>query len=102
MEETDRKDQAESLRAYTEQGNFKEEVSALDLPPRSEVHNQKQKKAKWRLNTLWIRFLFLIFIIIISLFLTYSYWDEWFGRSDSPVIVEEQQLHDEVEVQIEP
>ncbi|MBA2173840.1 hypothetical protein H0266_02900 [Halobacillus locisalis] len=92
------KDQAESLRTYKEEGGFKEGMDVLDLPPRSEVHQQRTKKTKWKISSMWIRFLFLWFVIIAAILLSFPYWDRWFGSSENPSIIEEHPLHEQVTV----
>lgn len=101
MEKVPKQDQAETLRTYKREGGFEEDISVLDLPPRSEVHQSKPKKTKWKLNILWLRFLFILLIIIISVFLSYPYWGEWFERSDPMMIMDEKPLHEEVTVETE-
>ncbi|MCA0970313.1 hypothetical protein LCM20_06910 [Halobacillus litoralis] len=101
MENRKSQDQAEALRAYKEEEGFQEYVSVLDLPPRSEVHESSKKQTKWKLNILWIRFLFILLILLIAVFLSQPYWGEWFGtfQSENPIIIDEQPLHDEVTVE---
>ncbi|WP_112181206.1 LysM peptidoglycan-binding domain-containing protein [Paraliobacillus zengyii] len=54
-------------------------IDILDLPPRSYVHADKKAKTKWKINFLFIRFLMVLFIIIVGLVLTYQVWgEEWF------------------------
>ncbi|MGV2620312.1 hypothetical protein QRD89_10320 [Halobacillus sp. ACCC02827] len=76
------KDQAEQLRSYAEKEQFQEtEPDVLNLPPRRDTHDSKQSKTKWKVGTLWIRFLLLVFIILICVWLSYPYWDQWFEHS---------------------
>ncbi|WP_117169331.1 LysM peptidoglycan-binding domain-containing protein [Paraliobacillus sediminis] len=54
-------------------------IDILDLPPRSYVHADKKTKTKWKINFLFIRFLVVLFIVIVGLVLTYQVWgEEWF------------------------
>ena len=91
-------DQADSLRTYKEEGGYSEEMDVLDLPPRSEVHQQNVKRAKWKFSSMWVRFLFLLFLIITAILLSLPYWDQWFDSSDDPSMIEEKPLHEQVTV----
>lgn len=54
-------------------------IDVLELPPRSNVHADKKTKTKWKINFLFIRFLLVLFIVIVGLVLTYQVWgEEWF------------------------
>ncbi len=69
------RDQAENLRQSIERKQFKEGqvVEREELPPRSRVHHQKQKKNKWKLKFPVIRLLALFFILLpITIFSIYS------------------------------
>lgn len=92
------KDQADSLRNYKEEGGYREEMDVLDLPPRSEVHQQSVRRTKWKFSTVWIRFLFLLFLIIAAILLSLPYWDQWFDSSEDSSIIEEKPLHEQVKV----
>ncbi|WP_027408624.1 LysM peptidoglycan-binding domain-containing protein [Anoxybacteroides tepidamans] len=82
----DVRDQAEELRKQV--GHFKQKetgnnVDALSLPPRSEVHKQKQakKKTKWKIKYPLIRLLALFFILLPISILSIYY------MNDKPVVV---------------
>jgi LysM repeat protein len=69
------RDQAEKLRQKIDRTQFEEGqvVEREDLPPRSRVHYQKQKKNKWKLKHPVIRLLMLFFILLpITIFSIYS------------------------------
>jgi len=69
------RDQAEKLRQPIEMTQFEEGqvVEREELPPRSRVHYQKQKKSKWKLKHPVIRLLMLFFILLpITIFSIYS------------------------------
>lgn len=70
------RDQAERLRHKIEQikENPRASRASKKLPPRSEVHNQKRKKTKWKLKYPIIRLLVLFFILLpIIIFSIYTY-----------------------------
>ncbi|SFK01309.1 hypothetical protein SAMN04487936_106141 [Halobacillus dabanensis] len=94
------KDQAENLRSYKEEGSFESyEMDVLELPPRKDVH-QGTNRTKWKFSTVWMRFLLVIFIILIIVVLSYRYWDDWFGESLDPDIKKiEKPYHEEVTVE---
>ncbi len=52
------------------------DVDILNLPPRSNVHDDKKKKTKWKISFLFIRFLLVLFLIIVALILTYNKWGD--------------------------
>ncbi|MCA0982990.1 hypothetical protein LCL89_02895 [Halobacillus yeomjeoni] len=82
--------------------NNEGETSVLDLPPRSELHAQKstKKKTKRKPSTIWLRFLFFVFILLVCMILSYNYWDDWIKELDpEPVSGEKQPLHEEVTVE---
>ena len=69
------RDQAEKLRQNIERKQFEEGqvVNREELPPRSRIHHQKQKKNKWKLKYPVIRLLVLFFILLpITIFSIYS------------------------------
>jgi LysM repeat protein len=69
------RDQAEKLRQNIERKQFEEGqvVKREELPPRSRIHHQKQKKNKWKLKYPVIRLLVLFFILLpITIFSIYS------------------------------
>ncbi|SDP44812.1 hypothetical protein [Halobacillus aidingensis] len=94
-------DQAEKLRGNTEDGGFEnEELDILDLPPRKNVHEGRKEKTRWRVNAIWMRFLFVILLILIIVILSYPYWDVWFGQTfPKPAIIEESPYHEQITVE---
>ena len=50
------------------------DADILNLPPRSHVHDDKNKKTKWKISFLFVRFLLVLFLIIVTLILTYNNW----------------------------
>src|SRR3954452_19267277 len=69
------RDQAEKLRQNIERKQFEEGqvVKREELPPRSRIHHQKQKKNKWKLKYPIIRLLVLFFILLpITILSIYS------------------------------
>lgn len=95
------KDQAENLRSYKEEGSFdRNEMDVLELPPRKDVH-QGKPRTKWKLSTVWMRFLLVIFLILIMVILSYRYWDDWFGEKllESDLQKNETPYHEEITVE---
>ena len=69
------RDQAEKLRRKIDKSTFEEGqmVDREELPPRSRVHEQKEKKNKWKLKYPVIRLLVLFFLLLpITIFSIYS------------------------------
>lgn len=54
------------------------EIDVLDLPPRSEIHQNKSKKTRLKINLIFLRFLLILFLLIIILVITYQYWGKDF------------------------
>ncbi|PLR99780.1 LysM peptidoglycan-binding domain-containing protein [Bacillus sp. T33-2] len=70
------RDQAERLRKKIDRNREHAPVKADKLPPRSELHRQKQSKNKWKLKYPVLRMLVLFFILLpISIFSAYNYLD---------------------------
>ncbi|RDY70124.1 hypothetical protein ACJA3J_11505 [Halobacillus sp. SY10] len=94
-------EQGENLRGNTEDGGFEnEELDILDLPPRKDVHEGRKEKTRWRVNAIWMRFLFVILLILIIVILSYPYWDVWFGQTfPKPDIIEESPYHEQITVE---
>ncbi|WP_226034655.1 LysM peptidoglycan-binding domain-containing protein [Aquibacillus saliphilus] len=53
-----------------------EDVDILNLPPRSQTHINKKTSVKWKISFPLIRFLFVLFILIVFMVLTYHIWGE--------------------------
>ncbi|WP_186577835.1 LysM peptidoglycan-binding domain-containing protein [Aquibacillus kalidii] len=51
-------------------------VNILDLPPRSHVHANKKTGTKWKISFPLIRLLFVLFLLIVGLILTYQMWGQ--------------------------
>ncbi|MCA1058288.1 LysM peptidoglycan-binding domain-containing protein [Rossellomorea aquimaris] len=65
------------------------------LPPRSELHREKQKKNKWKLKYPLISMLLLLFILLpLTVFSIYSYLD----NRNGPLVVLSEDADDVVEV----
>ncbi|MGP4060119.1 hypothetical protein [Halobacillus sp. H74] len=98
----EQRDQTEKLRSYKDEGGYEaQDLDVLDLPPRKDVHQSKAAKTKWKVSNLWIRFLLIAFIVLISLILSYPYWDEWFKGTfmEPEIIQEETPYHEEITVE---
>ena len=65
-------DQAEILRKRMEEN----QLESSGLPPRSEVHRNKDKKVKFRFRFPLIRLLALSFIIIVCIVASYNLWKD--------------------------
>lgn len=84
-------DQAEILRKRMEENNLvvenktNEMIDTSMLPPRSEVHRQKEdKKTKIRIRYPIVRFLALVFIVIVCLIPVYHlYWQDDVEQTNS-------------------
>ncbi|MYL48431.1 hypothetical protein GLV98_03005 [Halobacillus litoralis] len=100
-EQRSTEDQPEKSRGYSEDVGFeKEELDVLELPPRKDVHEGSKEKTRWRLNTIWMRFLFVVLLILIVVILSYPYWDEWFGQTfQKPALLEETPYHEQITVE---
>lgn len=77
------KDQAEQLRKIVNQPKtamqeeeIEEEKEYDQLPPRSEVHGDKEKKTKWKVKYPLVRFLALVFILLVFLIPGYALWSK--------------------------
>jgi cytoskeletal protein RodZ len=95
------KDQVGNLKSYDEESSFESnEMDVLELPPRKDVH-QGKNRTKWKFSTVWMRFLLVIFLILIVIVLSYRYWDDWFGNesTDSNIQKTEKPYHEEVTVE---
>ncbi|TMU86720.1 LysM peptidoglycan-binding domain-containing protein [Bacillus sp. BHET2] len=90
------RDQAAKLKKKIER--VKEEVPVRKrepLPPRSELHREKQKKNKWKMKYPLISMLLLFFILLpLTVFSIYSYFD----HRNGPLIVLSDDVDDVVEV----
>ncbi|WP_179884949.1 LysM domain-containing protein [Bacillus sp. AFS015802] len=65
------------------------------LPPRSELHREKQKKNKWKMKYPLISMLLLLFILLpLTVFSIYSYFD----NRNGPLVVMSEDVDDVVEV----
>jgi LysM repeat protein len=65
------------------------------LPPRSELHREKQKKKKWKMKYPLISMLLLFFIFLpLTVFSIYSYFD----HRNGPLVVMSEDVDDVVEV----
>ncbi|MDL4840770.1 LysM peptidoglycan-binding domain-containing protein [Aquibacillus rhizosphaerae] len=51
-----------------------EHVNVLNLPPRSQTHANNKTKTKWKISFPLIRFLFVLFLLIVGLVLTFTFW----------------------------
>ncbi|CQR46719.1 hypothetical protein BN1058_00992 [Paraliobacillus sp. PM-2] len=81
----EQKDQAANLREHMQHENAEdpndlaqENINVLELPPRKEIHQDKNKKTKWKINLIFLRFLLLLFLLVIILVVTYQYWGKDF------------------------
>ncbi|UOR12433.1 hypothetical protein [Halobacillus amylolyticus] len=100
-QEDHRKDQALQLRKYADRQKFPEEkeVNVLQLPPRNEVHKKEQAQNKWKLSRIWLRFLVLLFVLIILFFFSYQYWDVWFDETRNLDGSDAPHYHEEITIQ---
>lgn len=86
MSDENPKDQASLLRQRMEynnedsdrlENNSKESdntFNVLNLPPRSQVHVNRKTGTRWKVGFPLIRLLFVLFLLIIGLVLTYNIW----------------------------
>ncbi|MCA1022704.1 MULTISPECIES: hypothetical protein [Halobacillus] len=83
------------------EGKEQEELDVLDLPPRQAVHTNRMGRVKWKVSTAWIRFWFIVFIVLICFVLSYPFWGEWFeGISFQPLELNEKAPnHEEITVE---
>ncbi|MDC3415407.1 LysM peptidoglycan-binding domain-containing protein [Aquibacillus salsiterrae] len=51
-----------------------QELSVLDLPPRKEVHVNNKTRMKWKISFSLVRLLFVLFLFIVLVVLTYQIW----------------------------
>ncbi|WP_226579429.1 hypothetical protein [Halobacillus litoralis] len=96
------KDKEELKNPHDEKENPDDDnFDVLNLPPRKKVHQQGSKKNNGRVSNFWIRLLFIIFIVLIAVILSYQYWDEWFGSSvfNSNVIEDQTPYHQKITVE---
>ncbi|WP_440895757.1 hypothetical protein ACS127_14585 [Amphibacillus sp. Q70] len=94
MSET-KEDQAQLLRAQMEEINQHQEeendstpfsddvvddddIDVLNLPPRRTIHDEKKAKIQWKISFAFVRFFVILFVILVILVLTYSYWGDYF------------------------
>lgn len=57
------------------------QVNVLDLPPRSEIHAEKEAKVKLKISFALIRLVVILFLIIVGFILTYHFWGDQFLHS---------------------
>ncbi|PLR75617.1 hypothetical protein CU633_19975 [Bacillus sp. V3-13] len=77
------RDQAERLRQKINHPKMEEYNPGSGLPPRKEIHRNRQKKNKWKLKYPIIRLLALFFILLpICIFSAYSYLNDKPGGTD--------------------
>ncbi|SDJ66877.1 hypothetical protein [Sediminibacillus albus] len=91
MKKENKKDQAQQLRSAMDKEESKsfslenqlehhpdpeEEVNVLNLPPRKQVHHQKKTGMKWKISIPLIRFLLILFLLIIGLVLAVHFWGD--------------------------
>ncbi|MYL71237.1 hypothetical protein GLW00_10250 [Halobacillus litoralis] len=95
------KEQREQMRNDKEDGGYEEEeFDILDLPPRKDVHEGRKEKTRWKVNAIWMRFLFVVLLILIIVMLSFPYWDVWFGQTfPKPGFIEESPYHEQITVE---
>ncbi|MFD1018524.1 LysM peptidoglycan-binding domain-containing protein [Thalassobacillus hwangdonensis] len=83
------KEDNDSMKVDKQEKNHYEspEIDVLDLPPRKKVHQANKTKMKWKLSLPIIRFLLVIFLLVIIGILTYPYWKD--SLEDIPVFSQE-------------
>ncbi len=79
-------DQAEILRKQMEE----DQSENSGLPPRSEVHRQKDKKVKFRFRFPLIRLLALAFILIVCIVASYNLWKDHIQLTNASEIENEE------------
>ncbi|PLR84595.1 hypothetical protein CVD25_05190 [Bacillus canaveralius] len=78
------RDQAERLRKKINHPDREEYNTSTGLPPRNEIHRDRQKKNNWKLKYPIIRLLALFFILLpICIFSVYSYLNDKPGGTDT-------------------
>jgi cytoskeletal protein RodZ len=95
------KDKVENLINKDEDSFERNEMDVLELPPRKDSH-QSKSRTKWKISTVWMRFLLVLFIILIMLILSYRYWDDWFGEKllESEILINETTpYHEEITIE---
>ncbi|SDB91508.1 hypothetical protein SAMN05421734_102442 [Pelagirhabdus alkalitolerans] len=101
------REQMESIQSHSEtQSNTEDEhrndvddsMDLLNLPPRSEVHDEKEQKVRWKFSYALIRFVVVIFFIIVAILLSYHYWGDLFYNSDTMNELRADQTIDRVQV----
>ncbi|RCW64885.1 LysM peptidoglycan-binding domain-containing protein [Saliterribacillus persicus] len=79
MTENKQHDQADNLRQkVSQQGNEKEYEQDNKLPPRREVHQDNKKPVKVKISFPMLRLLFVLFLILVGLLVSYKYWGDDF------------------------
>ncbi|WP_138416903.1 hypothetical protein [Aquibacillus sediminis] len=77
MNEINDNTEDENIEVETKQdhrGDSQQDVNILNLPPRSQVHEDKKTKVKWKISYPLVRLLLILFILIVMLLLTYQLW----------------------------
>ncbi|WP_017472218.1 hypothetical protein [Amphibacillus jilinensis] len=75
-----------------------EDIDVLNLPPRSEVHDEKSSRVKWKVSYALIRLFAILFIIIVVLILTFNYWGSYFIQLNSSPDAEANQVGETVQI----
>ncbi|MBN8234726.1 hypothetical protein JF544_05675 [Halobacillus kuroshimensis] len=77
------------------------DLDVLGLPPRQEVHTSRTGRVRWKVSTAWIRFWFIVFIVLICFVFSYPLWGEWLkGISFQPLNLNEKApYHEEITVE---
>ncbi|MCZ0701838.1 hypothetical protein J2T56_000387 [Natronobacillus azotifigens] len=57
------------------------EMDVLNLPPRSEIHDEKRAKTRLKISIALVRLLVVLFLIIVGIVLTYHFWGDLFSQS---------------------
>ena len=102
-------DQAKRLREQFEKpaktnDTTSQEKSTLDvlaLPPRGDVHEEKQSKLRFKVSYALVRLLAILFILIVVLILTYNYWGSYFLLDGKNPIIQANASSEEVLIDAE-
>ncbi|WP_017728085.1 hypothetical protein [Halalkalibacterium ligniniphilum] len=78
-----KRDQAENLREQVQNRRSRStnEEATEKLPSRIEVHRNRRNKMKWKLKFPLVRFLLLLFILLVIVALSSPYWIDRFFSS---------------------
>jgi hypothetical protein len=74
------------------------QMDILELPPRSVKHEDNKAKTRWKISLVLVRFITVLFLIIIGLILSYHFWGDHFLQSAEHNVTPSSQVGETVQI----